>query len=110
MPADRDDVSLAAWRNAMTRLADCPNVHVKISGIGVPGRAWTPELQRPIVDTLIVAFGASRCLFASNHPVDGLVASFDTIFSSFKHLTRELAPAERLALFCDNAVRLYRLD
>jgi predicted TIM-barrel fold metal-dependent hydrolase len=74
------------------------------------GRAWTPELQRPIVDTLIAAFGAQRCLFASNHPVDGLVASFETIFSGFKQLTRSLDPADRLALFCDNAQRLYRLD
>jgi predicted TIM-barrel fold metal-dependent hydrolase len=110
LPSDRDDESLGAWRRAMGRLADCENVQVKISGIGVPGVAWTPELQQPIVDSLIAAFGAQRCLFASNHPVDGLVASFDTIFSSFKQLTRELAPTDRLALFCDNAVRLYRLE
>ena len=46
----------------------------------------------------------------SNLPVDGLLASFDTIYAGFKQLTRALPRAERLALFCDNALRLYRLQ
>lgn len=110
LPAERDQASLAAWGRAMAQLADAANVHVKISGLGVPGQAWTPALQAPVVHGLIERFGVARCLFASNFPVDGLVASFDQIFSSFKVLTRQHTPAERLALFCDNALRLYRLD
>ncbi|MBK1613922.1 thioesterase [Rubrivivax gelatinosus] len=109
LPAERDAASLAAWRRALALLADCANVVVKLSGIGVPGRRWTPELQRPVLDTLIDAFGTGRCLFASNFPVDGLCASFDEIASTFKVLTRRFTPAERLALACDNALRLYRL-
>jgi predicted TIM-barrel fold metal-dependent hydrolase len=110
LPAERDEASLAAWRQAMERLSDAPNVVVKISGLGVPGRAWTAALQQPVVDALLESFGTQRCLFASNFPVDGLVASLDDIFQSFKTLTRRLAPAQRLALFCDNACRLYRLQ
>lgn len=110
LPAERDPVSLAAWGAAMSRLADCPSVVAKISGIGVPGRPWTAELQAPVVHGVIERFGVQRCLFASNFPVDGLVASLDTIFSGFKQLTRHLSPPDRLALFCDNAVRIYQLD
>lgn len=109
LPAQRDGESLTAWRQAVARLADCSNVFMKISGIGMPGQRWTPELQRPVVQHLLATYGSARCLFASNFPVDGLVASFDEIFSSFKLLTRHLPSRERLALFCDNAVRLYRL-
>jgi len=109
LPAQRDAQSLAAWRRAMDRLADRPNVVVKISGLGVAGVPWTAELQQPVVSALVASFGPARCLFASNHPVDALVASFDTIYSGFKQLTRHLPPLARLALFCDNAVRLYRL-
>jgi predicted TIM-barrel fold metal-dependent hydrolase len=109
LPADRDPEALAAWRRALSALADRPNVVVKISGIGVPGRRWTPELQRPVFDTLIDAFGSDRCMFASNFPVDGLCATFDEIASTFKVLTRRLPPEKRLAIACDNAVRLYRL-
>lgn len=110
LPAERDAGSLAAWAAAMGRLAEAPNVVVKLSGLGVPGRAWTPALQAPVVNALLARFGTRRCLFASNFPVDGLVAPLATIFDGFKALTRTLPPAERLALFCDNAIRLYRLD
>lgn len=110
LPAERDEASLDAWRQAMERLAAAPNVMVKISGLGVPGHRWTPRLQQPVVDALLASFGTQRCLFASNFPVDGLVASLDDIFQTFKTLTRHLSPAERLALFCDNACRLYRLQ
>lgn len=109
LPAERDGASLAAWAAAMERLADAPNVVVKISGLGVPGRAWTPELQKPVVDALLARFGPGRCLFASNFPVDGLVASLTDIFQGFKTLTRHLPREQRLALFCDNACRLYGL-
>jgi predicted TIM-barrel fold metal-dependent hydrolase len=109
LPSERDDASLAAWRTAMDPLTSYPNVAVKISGLGVPGQAWTSDLQRPVVNALLTAFGTERCLFASNFPVDSLVASFDVIFSGFKQLTQDLAPDKRLALFCDNAARLYGL-
>ena len=48
-------------------------------------------------------------MFASNFPVDSLVVSFEALYSGFKQLTRHLSPEARLAVFCDNAARLYRL-
>lgn len=109
LPAARDADSLAQWRAAVERLAQAPNVSVKLSGLGVPGQAWTAELQAPVVNALIDAFGVPRCLFASNFPVDGLLVSLDTLWTVFKQITRSHTPAERLALFCDNAVALYGL-
>jgi predicted TIM-barrel fold metal-dependent hydrolase len=110
MPAVRDADTLASWRQAMDRLADCPNVIVKISGLGVAGQPWTPQLQAPVVEALLASFGARRCMFASNYPVDSLVASMDTIWATFKTLTRHLDPRDRLALFCDTAVEAYALQ
>ena len=109
LPAERDDASLAAWRAAMTVLAREPHVFLKISGLGVAGRRWTPGLQAPVVREAIRIFGWQRCMFASNHPVDALVASLGDIFSGFKQITAALPAAQRLALFCDNAASLYRL-
>ena len=31
----------------------------------------------------IAVFGVDRCMFASNFPVDGIVGSFETIYSGF---------------------------
>ncbi|MEY2683158.1 MAG: hypothetical protein RJA09_302 [Pseudomonadota bacterium] len=110
LPAARDADSLAQWRLAMERLAQAPNVAVKLSGLGVPGQAWTADFQAPVVNTLIGLFGVYRCVFASNFPVDGLLVSLDTLWSVFKGITQPLSPTDRLALFCDNAVRLYGLE
>jgi predicted TIM-barrel fold metal-dependent hydrolase len=109
LPAERDAASLAAWRAALETLAREPNARLKISGLGVAGRRWTPALQAPVVHDAIRIFGWQRCLFASNHPVDALVASLDDIFAGFKQITAALPAAQRLALFCDNAATLYRL-
>jgi predicted TIM-barrel fold metal-dependent hydrolase len=109
LPADRSEDGLAGWRKAMELLAREANVFLKISGICVPGQRWTPASQERVVHDAIRIFGVERCMFASNFPVDGVVASFDEIYSGFKAITRGLDPAARLALFHDNAVRIYRL-
>lgn len=109
LPADRSAEALAGWRTAIKRAASTPQVTMKISGIGIKGRPWTLDEQRPIIRDLIEAFGSDRCMFASNFPVDSLVGSFDTIYSGFKAATADLPHADRLKLFHDNAIRIYRL-
>lgn len=109
LPADRSAVGLAAWRQAMAQLARCANVNVKISGLGVPGQAWTAAANREIVLATIELFGPARCMFASNFPVDSLCGSFADIFGGFDQITREFTAAERRALFRDNALRTYRI-
>jgi predicted TIM-barrel fold metal-dependent hydrolase len=109
LPADRSPEGLAGWRRAMEQLARQPNAVVKISGLGVPGRRWTAELQGPVVRDAIAIFGTERAMFASNYPVDSLVATFDEIFAIFLEITRDLPETSRRQLFHDNAVRIYRL-
>lgn len=109
LPADRSKDGLSGWRKAMEHLAREPNVMLKISGICVPGQRWSVELNGAIVRDAISIFGIDRCLFASNFPVDGVVSSFDEIYSGFKAITRHLPAEARLKLFHDNAARIYRL-
>ena len=109
LPADRSADGLAGWRSAMQLLAREANVAVKISGLGVPGERWTAELQGPVVRDAIAMFGTERAMFASNYPVDSLVATFDKIYVSFLEITRDLPEAVRRRLFHDNAARIYRL-
>jgi len=109
LPADRSTQALAGWRAALRRAASAPQVTIKISGIGIKGRPWSLEDQRPIIRDIIEVFGTGRCMFASNFPVDSLVGSFDTIYSGFLAATGDLSAADRTKLFHDNAVRIYRL-
>jgi len=110
LPADRSAEGIAGWKRALRGLAECPNTAIKISGLGVPGRRWTPELNREVVLSAIEIFGVQRAMFASNFPVDGLCATFDEIYSGFRQIVQGFAPLEQRALFHDNAVRIYAME
>ena len=110
LPADRSAERIAGWKGAMKELASCPNVAVKISGLGQQGQPWTVAANRDIVLTTIDLFGPSRCMFASNFPVDSLCASFQTIFGGFREIVRDFSTGEQRGLFHDNAVRIYGME
>lgn len=109
LPSDRSEEGLAGWRAALEHLARQPNVALKISGLGSPSQPWTVESNGPIVRDAIAIFGVARCMFASNFPVDSLVARYEQIFDGFLELTRDMPRDERRMLFHDNAKRLYRI-
>jgi predicted TIM-barrel fold metal-dependent hydrolase len=94
----------------MATLAQCPNVAVKISGLGVPGEAWTAGANREIVLATIELFGVDRCMFASNFPVDGLCGTLDAIFTGFRAIVSGFPPAEQRKMFHDNAARIYSME
>ena len=110
LPADRSAEGLRGWREAMATLAARPNVAVKISGLGVPGQSWTAESNREVVLRTLDLFGVDRAMFASNFPVDGLVARLETIYDGFRTIVRDLTATDQQKLFGENAVRIYRLD
>jgi predicted TIM-barrel fold metal-dependent hydrolase len=110
LPADRSAAGIAGWKKALTALAACPNVAVKISGLGVPGQPWTADSNREVVLGAIERFGISRAMFASNFPVDGLCASFDAIVRGVRAIVRDFPAAEQRALFHDNALRIYDME
>jgi predicted TIM-barrel fold metal-dependent hydrolase len=109
LPSDRTPAGLSAWREAMATLSEAPNLRVKLSGICVPGRAWTAELNGWIVMEAIRLFGAERCLWASNYPVDGLVSGFAEILQTMRAMTQGLQRASRLRIFYGTAAEVYRL-
>ncbi len=110
LPADRSREGIEGWKAGMRSFARCPNVAVKISGIGIPGVAWTAEVNREVVLSTIEIFGVDRSMFASNFPVDGVCSTLDTIFSGYKTITAGFTPEERQKLFHDNAIHFYRID
>ncbi|MEI7444641.1 MAG: amidohydrolase family protein [Burkholderiales bacterium] len=107
LPADRSPEALAAWRRACVRLAECPNVAIKLSGIGRPGQAWTADANRPVVEALVEAFGSGRCMVATNFPVDTLCGDWASILGGFRTILSSLSAHERHALFAGNANRIY---
>lgn len=121
--AGRSDEVFAAWSAGIWNLAACPNVHVKLGGLGSKraGFGWheRPEpptsrdladAWRPYVETCIEAFGSSRCMFESNFPVDKVSCSFAAMWNAFKLIVSGADADEKAALFRGTAERFYRIS
>ena len=117
----RDEV-FQAWSADITALSSCPNVVLKLGGVGSlrsgydwhqrtpkPGSAELAEAMRPYFEFCIEKFGAGRCMFESNFPVDRVSYSYASVWNAFKLMAQGYSDAERDALFHDTAVRVYRL-
>ena len=120
--ANRDDEVLATWRSGIAAVAACPNIHLKLGGIGMPrlGFDWherprpigSDELAQamaPLMTYCIEQFGPDRCMFESNFPVDKVSFSHHVLFNAFKRFSTGYSPSERAALLHDTAVRAYRI-
>lgn len=110
MFVDRGSVAgWRAWRDGLRALAACPNVCIKISGLGMIDHRWTVESLRPYALEAIDTFGVERAMFASNFPVDRLYSSYGALWSAFEQIVSGASAAERDALFRSNAERVYRI-
>lgn len=108
-PWDRSAEGLAAWRSAMATLARQPNVHVKVSELGLRDAAWTVEGNRGVVRETIAIFGIERCMFASNFPVARLRIGYDALVDAMQQILADLTPLQRDAFFRRNALAFYRI-
>ena len=121
--ANKDDEVLATWRRGIAAVAACPNVYMKLGGIGMPrtGFDWhtraTPigseELatsMAPLMNYCIEQFSPARCMFESNFPVDKVSYSYNVMYNAFKRLSKGYSAAERAAMFHAVAARVYRVD
>jgi predicted TIM-barrel fold metal-dependent hydrolase len=110
MFVDRSTVAgWRAWRHGLRELAACPNVSVKISGLGMIDHGWTVESLRPYVLEAIDAFGVERAMFASNFPVDRLYGTYQGLWEAFATIIAGASETEKAALFRENACRVYRI-
>jgi len=113
----------ASWVASIKRLAACPNVSVKLGGLGMrmggfqfhdqpdpPSSLTLATAWRPYIATSIEAFGASRCMFESNFPVDKGSYSYPVFWNACKVLAQGASDAEKADLFSGTAARFYRLD
>jgi predicted TIM-barrel fold metal-dependent hydrolase len=121
--AGRHDEVFQEWKRGITELASCPNVMMKLGGLGMPrcGFGWHEQVKPPGSAELAAAmapyylfcievFGVERCMFESNFPVDRVSYSYTVLWNAFKRLCEGCSPKERSALFHGTAVKAYRLE
>ncbi|BFM08584.1 amidohydrolase family protein [Halioxenophilus aromaticivorans] len=116
----REEV-LNIWRHGIEKLAQRPNIFVKLGGIGMnvgkqfkrgEGTIKTEELAanwRLFIEHCIDKFGPERCMFESNFPVDRGTCSYRTLWNTFKLISINYSKKEKSALFYETARRAYKL-
>jgi L-fuconolactonase len=110
------------WSRSMRELARLPNIYVKLGGLGMringfdfdkgerpPSSDELAQAWKPWMHTCIEAFGAQRCMFESNFPVDKGSYPFSNGWNAFKKLTAQASADEREALFRGTVSKVYRL-
>ncbi len=120
---DRADEVMATWRSGIDTLAECPNVIMKLGGVGMPriGFDWhtrakpvgSEEMAQsiaPFMNHCIEKFGSNRCMFESNFPVDKVSFSYNVMYNAFKRVSQGYSASERADMFHDTAVRVYRIN
>jgi L-fuconolactonase len=113
----------SGWAASIKALAARPNVYVKLGGLGqgYTGLGFNEQAEppssemiaarfRPYVETCIEAFGASRCMFESNFPVDKISYSYPVFWNACKLMAKGASSTEKADLFAGSASRCYRLD
>ena len=121
--ANRDEEVRAAWRSGIDQVAECPNIIMKLGGVGMPrmgfdlhtrdkpvGSEELAESIAPFVNYCIEKFGPDRCMFESNFPVDKVSFSYHVLYNAFKRVSQGYTASERGDLFHNTAARVYRLD
>jgi L-fuconolactonase len=118
--ANREQV-FANWKSGMAALARQPNVTVKLGALpirlpgGTASREMPPSSQevadawRPWLETSIELFGAGRCMFESNFPVQKRWSSYAVTWNAFKLIAAGASAEEKAALFAGTAARVYRV-
>jgi len=119
---DKREEVFAQWQAHITELSACKNVSVKLGGMTMtvsgfgwhkqespPGSVQLAESMAPYYHHCIEHFGAQRCMFESNFPVDRASCSYSLLWNAFKRVSQQYSSSERTELFHDSACRFYRI-
>ena len=120
--ADQRESIFSKWQDDIARIAECPNVVAKLGGMAMPdnGFGWherpAPATSDEFVEAqgryyhhTIACFGADRCMFESNFPVDRWSLSYPVLWNALKKIAADYSSSEQDAMFEGTAARVYRL-
>lgn len=120
-PVDRDPV-FGEWRGHIEWLAERPNLVMKLGGMAsivtrydAHARPRPPSSEEFVAERgayfhhAIGRFGAERCMFESNFPVDSVAISYGNLWNAYKTIATAHGAAAGDALLAGTARRVYRL-
>jgi len=110
MLEDLSEKGRAEWRAGMTLLAAQPNVVSKLSGLGTFIHRNDPDHIAGIVRETVELFGADRCLYGSNFPIEKLWTDYGSLIGAYRAAVAPYSADEQVAMLGGTAERVYRID
>jgi L-fuconolactonase len=113
--------NFARWKRLVADVAQRPNTLMKLGGLAGRRNGFGYESRpratlhalvadwRPYIENCIELFGALRCMFESNYPVDRAAGDYQKLWNVFKTLASGCSADERAALFHGTACAAYRI-
>ena len=121
-PEEREEIE-QAWKESLKRLAESSNAYVKLSGwamplsgLGYEHRKEFPSVQEivdkvgPFVRYILDLFGAERCMFGSNFPVEKVSLPLDTVIKAMKLMVQHLSMEDQERVFYGTACSFYGIN
>jgi predicted TIM-barrel fold metal-dependent hydrolase len=109
MAEDRSPKGWEIWKRGMAALAKQPNMYVKFSGLNTFEHKCSTELMRPVVQESLGLFGADRCMYGSNFPIEKLWTTYPTYLNSINESLGNISEAQADDVFYNTAAKVYRL-
>jgi predicted TIM-barrel fold metal-dependent hydrolase len=110
MLEDLSPAGMATWRAGMATLAKRPNVASKLSGLGTFLRRNDAAHVAAVARETLQLFGAARCLFGSNFPIEKLWTTYADLAAAHHAAIAHLSPADQAAVTDGTARRIYKLN
>jgi predicted TIM-barrel fold metal-dependent hydrolase len=110
MLEDLSDDGRTRWREGMKRMADQPNIVSKTSGLGTFIHRNDAAHIAEVVSETVKMFGADRCLFGSNFPIEKLWTSYGDLAAAHRSALASLAVSSQRSILHDNACKVYKLE
>ena len=109
MLEDTSDEGMSRWQDGMKQLAACSNVVSKLSGFGTFIHQNDPAFIKERVEANVGLFGADRCMFGSNFPIEKIWTNYAALVDAFKQAVAALGKDTQDAVLRTTAERVYKI-
>ena len=105
----REPSTVDAWTAGLRRLAELPNVVVKLTGQGTFVHRVDPGLIALVSGHVLDLFGPRRAMFGTNFPIEAIWTPMADLVDAWRDALAALAAEQQAWVFADNARRVYGL-
>ena len=104
-----DTSIVTEWTEALAQLVPRENVFIKVSGLNTFSRQLDEPIMTHVTDTALDMFGADRCFYGSNYPVERMWTPLEDYTAAQKRAMAGRSVEDNTKFFHDTAKAFYRI-